>query len=336
MVGGHGSSDRDPTAMGVGTMVLDTYPVLGLLNPLALLAAMETFSAPQIRTLAVGTALPWYYRADEPLDTVARLIEVVEDAIAVPAQGLMPRLRRLRELAARWGGEQNADRLCEAFYLLDEAVRLKTLMGRYSTLYAGVSTRHVTRPLLLRPDVLSSDEEGYFLPFIFNVSETEARHDYSDVHGGRMHALLDEPVHRSFLSTTARAAGILEEMPQAPRQAWLAQMACSLRMWASVMESVHNFSVAQRIRDARRTDLSAPPPAHFKDSGTGGSPDYFLWYEIQRRELDNTAELIRLLKSGGLAVFAHARRAQDEDTFLLGPDLLENLETKRRLMRSGL
>jgi hypothetical protein len=333
LVGGHGSSERDPTALGVGTMVLETYPVLGLINPLALLAAMESFGKPHTRTLVVGTSLPWYYRADEPLDTVARLIEIVEEALAAPVRGLMPRFQRLRELAARWGGAQHADRLFEAFYLLDEAVRLKTQLGRYSTLYAGVSTRHVTRPLLLRPDVLSPEEEGYFLPFVFNVSESEARNDYVDIHGGRIRTSPEDTVLQSFLSATARAAAILEEMPQGPQQAWFAQMACSLRMWACVMESVHNFSAAQRIRDARRADLAAPPLAHFKESGSSGDPDYFRWYGLQRRELDNTAELIRLLSGGGLGFFAHAQRAEDEDTFLLGPDLLENLETKRRLMR---
>jgi hypothetical protein len=334
LVGGHGSSDKDPSGMGVGTMVLETYPVLGLVNPLALLTSMERYPDPQVRTVALGTCLPWYYRADEPLDTVARLVDIVEFSIASPAKGLMPRFRRLHELGARWGGKENADRVFEAFYLLEESVRLKAQLGRYSTLYAGVSARHITRPLLLRPEVLGPAEEARFLPFIFNVSEAEARNDYIDIHGGRLAGpAWNNSVYQRFLDTTLKAADILENVRQAPQEVWLRQMALSLRMWAVVVQSVHNFVNAQRIRDARQADLAKAAPAHFKKSGRSGDPDYFLWFQIQRRELDNTAELIRLLNNSGLDYFAHARRAEDEDTFLLGPDVVQTLEQKRVLMR---
>jgi hypothetical protein len=331
VVGGHGVSDRDPSAVGAATAVLETYPVMGMLNPLAVLAGMEGY--PQARTLVLGTSLPWYYRADEPLETVNRLIDIVETAIASPARGLMPRFRRLQELAARWGGEANADRIFEGFYRLDEALRQRAQVHRYSTLYAGVSTRHITRPLLLRPEVLGPADEARFLPFIFNISEVEARRDYVDVHGGRISRFWDDAAYPRFSAAALQAAAIFENARNAPEERWFAQLARSIRMWVSVMQSVRNFVHAQRIRDARQKDLAAPAPAHFKDAGSAGDPDNFRWYQIQRDELDNTAGLIRLLKDGGLAFFAHAKDARDEDTFLLGPDVIETLTAKRRLMR---
>ena len=136
-----------------------------------------------------------------------------------------------------------------------------------------------------------------------------------------------------FVSSALKAASVLEQTRSAPQQAWLAQTARSLRMWVSVMESVRNFVAGQSIRDAHRQELSAAPPASFKETGGGGDPDYFAWYPIERRELDNTAELIRLLNDGGLSYLAHARKAEDEDTFLLGPNLLQTLEMKRQMMR---
>jgi hypothetical protein len=186
---------------------------------------------------------------------------------------------------------------------------------------------------VLRPELLGAAEEAYFRPFIFNVWESEARRDYIDIHGSRIGAA-DEAMFQRFAATTLKAAAALEQVSGAPRQSWLRQMATSLRMWVSVMESVQNFSAAQPIRDARAQELSAPPPAHFKQAGNAGDPDYFCWYQILRRELDNSAELIRLLNSGGLANFARARRAEDEDTFLLGPDIVPSLEKKRRIMRA--
>jgi hypothetical protein len=331
VVGGHGVSDRDPTAVGVSTMVLDTYPVLGLLNPVAALSAMERF--PEARTLVLGSSLPWYYRADESLDTVSRLVDLVDSAISSPVKGEMPRLRRLRELAARWAGEANADRIAEAFSLLDEAVRQRAQVGRYSTLYAAVSTRHLTRPLLLRPEVLSPAEEARFLPFIFNISEGEARNDYADVHGGRIVGRWEDAAYPRFTAAALQAAALFEETRDAPEQRWFSQTALSIRMWVSAMQSVRNFVHAQRIRDARQKELAAPPHPHFKQAGSAGDADYFRWYQILRDELDNTAELIRLLDSGGLTHFAHARDPRDEDTFLFGPDVVPTLAEKRRLMR---
>jgi len=263
-----------------------------------------------------------------------RLIEIVEAGIASRNKGVAPGLQTLRELAARWGGEANAGRVTEAFSLVDEAARAAAEAGRYSTLYAGVSTRHINRPLLIKPDLLSPAEECYFLPFVFNISESEARSDYIDVHGSRIHGFAPgDPAYDRFVSSALKAAAVLEQTRSAPQQAWLAQTARSLRMWVSVMESVRNFVAGQSIRDAHRQELSAAPPASFKEAGGGGDPDYFAWYRIERRELDNTAELIRLLNDGGLSYLAHARKAEDEDTFLLGPNLLQTLEMKRQMMR---
>ena len=335
VVGGHGASDRDPAAMGVTTMVLETYPVLGLLNPLALLTTMEQFADPKIRTFVFGTGLPWYYRADEPLETVAKLMEIAEAAMDKPTRGPLPRFMRLRELAAKWGGEKNAEKLFEAFYSLDEAIRTKPATGRYSTLYAGVSTRHITRPLLLRPQVLAPAEEAYFLPFIFNLSEAEARNDYTDIHGGRMTGPpWDDAAVQRFVAAIHGIAGTLEGMEDAPERVWLRQMGASLRMWMSALQSVHHFVNGQRVRDARREQIARGPRDNFKDGPGAGDPEYFLWYRFQRRELDNTAELIRLLENGGLRFFAHARRPEDEDTFLFGPDVIKALDQKRRLMRA--
>ena len=52
-----------------------------------------------------------------------------------------------------------------------------------------------------------------------------------------------------------------------------------------------------------------------------------------RDEFDNTGEFIALLKRRGLELVARAVDSKHEDTFLLGPDLLEQLEKKRSLMR---
>jgi hypothetical protein len=183
--------------------------------------------------------------------------------------------------------------------------------------------------------VLSAREESYFLPFIFNLSESEARNDYIDIHGSRIReSATDDATYQRFSSAALQAATILEGMHDAPQQRWLEQTGRSLRMWVSIIASIRNFVAGQRIRDAHKQELAAAPPATFKQSSSAGDADYFGWYQIERRELDNTSELIRLLKGGGSAYFAQARRPEDEDTFLFGPNLLQTLVEKRQIMRA--
>ena len=55
-------------------------------------------------------------------------------------------------------------------------------------------------------------------------------------------------------------------------------------------------------------------------------------YETVRDELDNALELIGLLESGASEVLVSADSPEDEDTFLLGPDLADQLRKKRQIM----
>jgi hypothetical protein len=326
----------DPTTIGISTQINASYPVLGLINPVAIFEALERLDDPQVRTIVINTSLSWYYRADEPLKTVEKMVDLVEAAIADPTHGLMPRFDKVRRISARWGGEKNEDSVFEAFCGLDQAFQLKQIATpNYSNLYAGVSMRLLTRPLLIRPGDLAPADESYFLPHVFNVSLEEARLDYIDLHGGRMSGPVswEDPLLRRALSTGLEAAPMLDGAIDPPDKEWLKQLATGLRMWSSEVRSIHNFYFAQQIRERHAKELSGPPIKPPKTSTVTGDPDYLLWNEIQREEYDNTAVLLLLLKNGGLDVIARANRPSDEDVFLLGPDLAGALENKRRIMR---
>jgi hypothetical protein len=63
-----------------------------------------------------------------------------------------------------------------------------------------------------------------------------------------------------------------------------------------------------------------------------GDPERLRVYQIVRDELDNSLELISLLESGGTEVIVTAAKPEDEDTFILGPDLAGQLRKKRAVM----
>ena len=53
---------------------------------------------------------------------------------------------------------------------------------------------------------------------------------------------------------------------------------------------------------------------------------------VMRDELDNTTELIETLENNGMDYISHSDYKQYEDTFLLGPDLIQQLKKKRKIM----
>ena len=328
-------SGRDRTTIVTGSLFNDAYPIQGLIDPMAIISSLEKSAELPVSTIVINTS-SWYKRSDDSLGTVAKVTEIIQDCVADPTRGLMSQLQKLHKLALRWGGEANADALFQAFLRMHEALRLKEAVAPgYSNLYCGVSARHLTRPLLFRPDVLAADEEPYFLPYVFNVAESEARNDYIDIHGERMQgpASWSDRGLQQALRGALSAAQNLEGVTGAPEEEWLKELALSLKMWASEVRSIHNFYFAQLLRDRHKDVLSGGPRRPSKEPTWTGDSDYLEWNEIQRDEFDNVNELIEIVEHGGSALVARARDERHEDTFLLGPDFAGALRQKSRLMR---
>ncbi|MEK7405427.1 MAG: hypothetical protein AAB225_09985 [Acidobacteriota bacterium] len=324
------------------TRVAEAYPILGLIDLLPLLKTLEKLSDPEVQTIDIDTCQPWYYRANEPISTVRRLVDIVEDSLKSPARSEADRTEQARRLAVRWGGEKNADRVLEAFNLVRQSFSIFAerpfFPPRDVILSPGhaytVTNRLITRPLLVKPELLSREEEAYFLPYIFTTDEQDARLDYNTAHGYRRTGL-NEYRSQSFKDThdsALAAAAILEQVTtDAPDRSWLHQLALSLRMWASTVRSHDNFYFAQAIRDRHAEDLAKPPRIALVRRD---DPDLLLWNEIQRDELDNASELLAMLESGGLDLVGRARNVREEDVFQLGPDVPGALRKKADIMRN--
>ncbi len=325
---------HDPGAISISWG--GSYPVLGMVNPLTVIAAMERYDNPAVERVDLATRYS-YDRSTETDSALAKVIEIMEDCIARPVRGQAGRLEKLKELSARWGGQSGAETVFEAFSLMDRAFALKNAAApRYTTQYNGVSARHITRPLLIKPELLAPEEESYFLPFVFNPRLEEARQDYIDIHGGRLQgpAEWNNPALSGALSQALRAASLLESVKDAPEAGWLRSQALCLRLWASFLRSTHNFYHGQLIRDKYKDILNGPKRIPAKIASWEGDPGNLEWNAILRDEFDNTNELIALLKTNGLSHVALAPDARHEDTFILGPDLPVQLEKKARIMRA--
>ena len=327
--------DRSVTHLSTGLGAF--YPIRGLFDPLDVIAQAERLLDPQVRVVVMDFR-SWYERDSESLEAVARVIEIAEATLAAAPHGTRARLDVLYELCTSWAGAAKAEDLLEAFQAWHDALRTqRAVAGEFQPHHYACSVRPVTRPLLIAPESLTPDEESYFLPHIFNPHLAEARSDYIDMHGSRMDLghgeHLSLPAVQRAISEARRVAAVLEGMDEAPEGAWLRRFAAAIRVWASIMRSCHNFYFGQVIRDRNKAALSSDPRIPPKKESWTGDADLLAWNELARDEMDNTDELISLLESGGLEALSLAPDRQHEDTFFLGPDIIAQLRTKKRLMR---
>jgi hypothetical protein len=332
---------RSRKTMSVGSNIDRGYPVRGLFNPLALLRSLQRLGDGEVRTVFVDFRSS-YDRGCEMLDTVAKVLDVVDDFLREPAFGTLPVLQRLRRWCDRWAGAERGERLFEALVAMDEAFGYKDAAFPGFRPIHVVSSRYMTRPLVAMPEKLTPDEETYFLPFVFNIHRAEARTDYIDVHGGRLAptSMGDEGSDPrcyavdSFRAKVAEVAKTLEDLKGAPEAEFFRGVAASLRIYASLMRSANNFYSVQVLRDRNREKLGGPEVIPPKVGTLTGDPDLLLMNEFMRDELDNASTLIDLLDGGGLDRVVRAAPSEEEDTFLLGGDLVDQVRRKMKVMRA--
>lgn len=319
--------------VGLSMLLGQVYPFKGLFSPSQVISAMSRF--PKSANMSLGTTA-MYDRADDLPESIEKMLDLVDDCAAEPAVTNEEREEKMRKFCALWGGEPDRDKVYDAFVAMDEALRyMRTEVPRYRASYNGVSLRLINRPLVIKPELLTPEDEAWFLPHVFNPRLNEARMDYIDLHGGRYtgtETWEDEGFWKA-LALARNAGSALMNLDSAPEGEWLGKVGRSLSMWTCEMRSIHNFYHAQLIRDKYSDILNGPIRIPPKVANWDGDPGYQEWNAIMRNEFDNTNELIKLLREGGMELVAHAVDSRYEDTFLLGPDLIGQLERKVDIMR---
>ena len=328
---------KTPTVVGTGSLTGDMVPVLGLVNPLAVIAALQRAQSAAVDTVIVTFSGVLRRAIDRP-ETVDRVLEMVDDGTERPViPGLAARLDRLHDYCATWGGRENADALFEAFVDLDQALALMAALVSWRHVYLAQSMRHLTRPLVFKPELLTPAEERTFLPYVFNIRESEARGDYIDFHGGRMSvgsgdANENRPL-LACLDTLRGVAATLESRRKAPAGKWLFDLGTSVRVLIGCTRSTHNFYYAQLVRDRHQAELARENYVPVKGASWDGEGDILRFNELMRDEFDNANELIALFEERGLDQIGHAEDEKHQDTFHFGPDLIGDLTKKVQIMR---
>ena len=326
---------NSPPSRNMGSMLVASWPVRGVINPARLIreATRTLESKPQRYSLGFSDM---YSRGGERLETIEKVVDIIEDNLKNPETGSSDSLKAmnlLRKWCVKWAGQESSEKLFNALVDFDSALikRDRAHSGFYiNCYYYGVSARHITRPLVFAPKNLTPDEEKYFLPHVFNISIDEARNEYLDLHGGDR--FIPENVADKFLADLEKVYTSIGGIKNAPYQKFLEDMVRSLRIYHCVVRSYRNFNNAQLIRTRNKELLAGPAHLPPKTPTRTGDKDLQDFNQIMRDEYDNAQVLINLLENGGMDFVVHAKAPVKEDTFILGGDLIEQLKQKRRVM----
>jgi hypothetical protein len=308
--------------------ISSTYPVQGIINPINLLQRILDVKDKKEATIFVELRAA-YDRGAETPEMSRFIFEMMAKEFAQTSKDFNA---RLQAHVQDWVGADQAASVQQILLALDQTFQYKqATFPRVHSSYWGVSERFINRPLVAAPQLLKASEESYFLPYVFNTHLEQARMDYMDIHGGK--ATITPGVVETYSQKVGPVVQQLKSISGIGNYSnLLKDLGTALDMYRSIMLSCGYFAAAQEIRDRNVEAFSKPWESRPKIASWEGHPDFIPFNEIMRKELDNTLSLIEILESGGLKQLIRATHPRYEDSFLLGPDVLNQLKRKRKIM----
>jgi hypothetical protein len=279
------------------------------------------------------------------------MFEALKIALSMPpATNTRSRQAVISKMAEEMYGKEAADDVVDAWATAEHAGTVAGAVG--ASLFAGpVMLRWLTRPMVAHQELLTEDERSYWEPYIYHSkgAHPDRYLDYLNL-VGYQHVTNWEEAGR-VCSSLYGVAGSYESAAQkyeaAAKKAKKSSdrdrlIADSFRMRANkcLASTVHQFMQMgtliyirdeENLRDPKTTmvdELQRPsmPKGNFGSQG--------LWFmnRALRWELDNTYELIDLLKKAPVNPFYTAQHPSFIGPLVLEPNLVENLERKVDIM----
>lgn len=251
-------------------------------------------------------------------------------------------LAALRAFAAGEAGEAGADRLLEAWFLLDDADRGLSALDFGDMLQFGhVLNRWINRPMVPFPAELSAADKAYYRPFLFQAKDEEQADNLVDIQAMRMYEgygarLLFQRVIETVVPNVEGARQrILKVRDLAADGAAKARWDLFARRLEAVTCLLHSADhmVAYQAQLDRVKALAVKPEPN-PVLGTQSSWDRTDLMDYARKEIDNTAHLLRLLQDSKEPILDLADEPGEETIMRLGPDLPAQLKRKIDIMNA--
>lgn len=270
--------------------------------------------------------------------------KIYNEFIQSPTNGVIDNLQFLRRIAASHVGNVNAEKLFELWLALDGAKKTAELLNYGGTIFTigEVQQRWIVRPLVPFPANLTPKEKDYYREHQFSAHSEEEADNLLIVQGLRIYT--GEGGHRYIYQVLARTRGYIQnaislskELAECVGQEQKKEyelLTTRLVAFGYLITNVLNVSVYQteldRIVLARQHSFEEKLSQNFNLTARSKMMD------IARNEIDNTSNLIKLLEAQNQIsdIIDHAETKDKEYQRLLGPDLIDQLRRKIKIMIS--
>jgi len=308
-----------------------TYPVINLPRLAAYAEAMQAAQENPDANIHIGI------RTIDDLDTIAFL----KKYFGKMEKGALGRYRALTDMATEFVGETFAHDLVEVWDLIEHTVmRFRYLAtGGHVFALGTVHQRWLTRPFVAFPGELTEEEKSYYRPFQFQAQSEEDADNMLDLQahrwiGGYSGQNLINKTVNTAMPDLNKAIGIIEKIiskaGDIPYQKTLKHILLRLKLHRCVIRNMDNVCGFQTILD--RTDYNEVPVDKTPIIREQGDIRYFKVNQIIRNEIDNTLEIIDLLKQAEEPILQLAPSEEFESVMILGPDIIEDLKKKIAIM----
>ena len=247
-----------------------------------------------------------------------------------PATTMIGRMQNILRTAEHFAGPEGAHHLMQAWDKIGRAALIvHNLSGDPLMLVGTVNQRWITRPLVPFPMELTPEEKDYYRKYQFQSNSEEEAADLMNLQGfevinGFSGTMITGTQFTLAIGLLQSAIDDLGKVTKAPDDQW-AVLQNRVRTLVCFYRNAHYTSQYQDILD--RSDYSKPPVEQNIYPMDGDQ----LLREIQivsRRDIDNTNDLIRLLEASRVPLVLTAPTKAEEDIFILGPDLIDQLKKK--------
>lgn len=257
---------------------------------------------------------------------------------ARPTQGRRARENLLRGVAAQRVGEDNAELLLTAWLGLERIENDTKMLNLGGTIFylGSVQQRWLTRPFVPFPEELKPEEKDYYRRYQFQAETEERADDLLDLQGARNYGgpggrllggrilsriIADaEEARRALATLNERAKGKPDTHPLLRDR--LQAFVLLARNCRNALDYQYYLDVSKQWNLRRPLDLA----------GLKTIPEWLALRRAARQELDNTAQLLKLLGSARGELLHVARSPAETDIRILDSDLAGSLRKKLKIM----
>lgn len=314
-----------------------SYPVFGLGNPTDFLAGLQGM----LNNPAGATDHASLSLSAADLD-VARVL--FDAYLEEPGTGLLQRAKlSLRAAEQLTGCPELAESLVGVWENVSRALHAVQQIRQkgFGILHwCSVSMRWLTRPLVPAPEELTAEETAHYRDFIFAVESQKDDPHFGYVLGKGVFRgesvmwmsrwCLVEAIN-TLRGARATVEGLAQRATDPAAAAYLSLYAARIGAFACLATNAKNVIMYQYALDVADQPQFGPNMMDYDDNISYDMRALNM-RKIAREEIDNIAELIELLESHPDAVLEHAHCPEEESSFLLGPDVVADLQKKLDIM----